>query len=320
MRKLAVPLKSALLQGLTGLSQAIHWNRMSGHPPAAVIAAAFFCQENELSPDVQNEIQRIVDRLVSGSDSIWYKQNGQPVTNEALFTFRATGTPDEKQIARIAHALEGSIADCRDSGHNTIFASLALKALHTAPEIALPSIIDGIVKLLQDFEGRGPGYAHVPGQDRLVDPRELPVPEDLDLPEYTSTADMISVVCSHVKPRHFTARGLGGPIHVIDHAVGLLDLEALGYSALVRQGLGAHYQHLKDVVELPPFPVDENTSRAPNLLDPRSKDYWDAGITIRDQGGIEHRLKFLYGAYRFAAYIRDEGERREFITTAAYLF
>ena len=293
---------------------------MSGHPPAAVIAAAFFCQENELPPDVQKEVQQVVDLMVSGTDSIWYKQNNQPVTNEALFRYHATGTPDEELIPRVANALTGSLAACRDSGHNTIFASLALKALHTSPEFALPPIINGIVKLLKDFEDRGPGYAHVPGQDDLVDPRELPVPEDLDLPVYRSTADMISAVCDHVKPQHFTARGLGGPIHVIDHAVALLDLEALGYSDLVRDGLGAHHQHLKMWLSLPPFPVDENTPRAFSSHDPRSKAYWDAGITIRDQGGIEHRLKFLYGAYRFAAYISDESERRAFLATAAHLF
>ena len=37
-------------------------------------------------------------------------------------------------------ALEPSITECRDSGHNTIFASLALKALHAAPQYALPAI------------------------------------------------------------------------------------------------------------------------------------------------------------------------------------
>ncbi len=320
MSEPANPQRLALLKGLTGLSQAIHWNRMSGHPPAAVIAAYFFCQENELEPGVQREVQWLVDRLVSGSASIWHEIDGQPVTNEALFNHQITGYPDEKLIPMVANALEASLDACRDSGHNTIFASLALKALHAAPEYALPPLIDGILRLLKDFEGRGPGLAHVPGHDQLIDPRELPVPEDLDLPDYTSTADMIAAVCYHVRPRHFTTRGLGGPIHVINHAVALLDLDALGYSALVRQGLVAHHQHLKLWLSLPPFSEGLNTYRVPALHDPRSKAYWDASITLRDQGGIEHRLKFLYGAYRLAAHIQDEDDRRAFLATTAHLF
>jgi len=320
MSKPADTQRSALLKGLTGLSQAINWNRMSGHPPAAVLAAHFFCQENGLEPGVQKEVQALVDRLVSGSASIWHTVDGQPVTNEALFSHPISGSPDEKRIPEVANALEASLAACRDSGHNTIFASLALKALHAAPEYALPPLIDGILRLLKDFEGRGPGFAHLPGQDQLVDPRELPVPEDLDLPEYTSTADMIAAVCCHVSPRRFAIRGLGGPIHVINHAVALLDLEASGYAALARQGLNAHHQHLKMWLSLPPFPEYENAYLVPTLHDPRSKAYWDEGITLRDQGGIEHRLKFLYGAYRFAARIEDESDRRVFLANAAHLF
>jgi hypothetical protein len=306
--------------GLTGLSQAIHWNRMSGHPPAAVIAAYFFCQENGLAPDVQSAVQGLVDRVVSGSASIWHTVDGQPVTNAGLFRGQITGSPDEKLISRVASALEGSLAACRDSGHNTIFASLALKALHAAPEYALPPIIAGIVQLLEDFNGRGPGFAHVPGQDQLVDPRELPVPDDLHLPDYQSTDDMVAAVCAHVVPRYFNTRGVGGPIHVIDHAAALLDLEASGYSSLVRQGLAAHHQHLTLWLSLPPFPAAENPYRVPTQSDPRAMDYWNAGITLRDQGGYEHRLKFLYGAYRFAAHIQDEGERRVFLATAAHLY
>ncbi len=309
-----------MLKGLTGLSQAINRNRMSGHPPAAVIAAAFFCQENQVAPAVQNEIQQVVDLLVSGSDSIWYKLDGQPVTNEALFQKHFRGTPDETRIPLVAKALEGSLAACRDSGHNTIFASLALKALHAAPEFALPPIIDGIVKLLKDFEGRGPGNAHVPGQDRLVDPREFPAPEGLDLPEYTSTRDMIAAVCQLVTVQNFSRRGVGGPIHVIDHAAALLDLESLGYTQLVRQGLGAHHEHLKLWLSLPAFPESENNYRIPNPHDPRSNNYWQAGITPRDQGGLEHRLKILYGAFRLAADLQDETDRRTFLESTAHLY
>ena len=312
--------RSALLRGLNGLSQAIHWNRMSGHPPAAVLAAYFFCQENELEPGAPDEVQRLVERLVNGSDSIWYQVDGQPVTNEALFSNPISGEPDEKLIPKVGDALAGSLGACRDSGHNTIFASLALKALYAAPEYALPAFIDGILRLLKDFEGRGPGFAHLPGQDKLVDPRELPTPEDLDLPAYISTADMVAAVCEYFKLDRFTSKGVGGPIHVLNHAVALLDLEALGYSDLVRHGLGAHHQHLKLWLSLPPFPQDENSFRAPSLHDPRSRAYWDAGVTLRDQGGIEHRLKFLYGAHRFAAHITDEGDRRAFLETAAHLF
>jgi len=320
MSQFSVSNKSALLAGLTGLSQAIEWNRMSGHPPAAVIAAYFFCQENQLENDVPDQVQRLIDLLVSGSESIWYRDNGQPVTNAALFNAEVDGEPDESLIPEIASALEGSLTACRDSGHNTIFASLALKALRHSPEYALPSLVNGIVQLITDFEDRGPGVGHVPGQTKLIDPRNLPPPEGLDLPAYQNTGDMIAAVLRHVLPDHLNKRGLGGPIHLVNHAAALLDLETLGYDNLVAHGLPAHHQHLDLWLRLPSFPAAENTYRPPNPLDPRTNAYWAEGIQLKDRGGYEHRIKFLYGAYRLAAHIANPADRREFLTNAAYLY
>jgi hypothetical protein len=313
------PHEPALLKGLVGLSRAITRNRMSGHPPAALLAAESFCRENGLPANVQTEVRRLVDLMVSGSDSIWYRSDGGPVSNAALFAGEPSGEPDEQLIPRVAEALESSLAACRDAGHNTIFASLALKALHAAPQYAFPSVIAGIVELLQDFEGRGPGVAHVPGKHQLVDAGEFPAPAGLDLPSYQSTADMIAAVCRYVIPQNFARKGVGGPIHLIDHAVALLDLQALGYAALVSKGLAAHHQHLRLWLSLPAFPGWEENYRAPCQHDPRTYAYWAAGIQLKDQGGYEHRLKFLYGAYRFAEHLGDEGERDDFLKTAAHL-
>jgi len=308
-----------LLMGLAGMSQAIHWNNMSGHPPAAVIAAYYFCQENNLEGRVQAEVQRWVEIMMRGSDSIWHRQeDGSPVTNAGLFEHGVEGTPDPSQVPGIAKALEHSIDSCRASGHNTIFASLSLKALHSAPAYAYPSVIAGIVQLIEDFVRVGPGYAHVPGQDGVVDARQLAENLAFDLPDYESTADMVAAVCEHVTVDGFTRRGLGGPIHVINHAVALLDLQTLGYAELVQRGLAAQHEHLRLWLALPPFPESENVY-IPTPHDPRTYDYWAGGIELKDRGGYEHRLKFLYGTHRFAAHIPDEDNRRAFMQTAYHL-
>jgi len=308
-----------LLKGLIGLGGAIDKNRMSGHPAAAIIAAYFFCLENALSAEIQAKVYSLVQRMVN-SESIWFSRDGEPSTNATLFADKPDQSPNADLISSVADALEPSISECRDSGHNTIFAALALKALHTAPQYAFPTIIEGIINLLKAFEGRGPGWAHIPGNEKLADPRELLVAQDIDDPPYTSPVDMIEAVCRYVVADNFTKKGVGGPIHVINHAVALLDLQALGYSALASKGMAAHHQHIKLWLNLPKFPQSENNYLVQAKHDPRTYDYWREEITMKDGGGDEHRLKILYGAHRFAESITDKGKRRSFLESAAHLF
>ena len=51
--------------------------------------------------------------------------------------------PDEQLISGIASELAKNIGETRQSGHNVIFASIALRALHDHPEYATPSIVTG---------------------------------------------------------------------------------------------------------------------------------------------------------------------------------
>ena len=308
-----------LLKGVIGMSRAIGKNRMSGHPGAAMLAAYFFCVENALSDEVQAEVYNLVRRMVN-LESIWFSRDGESATNEIFFSAKPDQRPNADLIPSVATALEPSIAECRDSGHNTIFASLVLKALHTAPQYAFPAIIEGIINLLKAFEGYGPGWAHVPGNEKLADPREFSVPQELDDPSYESHIDMIEAVSRYVVPDNFAKKGVGGPIHVIDHAVALLDLHALGYSSLANRGLAAHQQHMKLWLGLPKFPQAENSYSVKSKHDPRALDYWREKITIKDGGGDEHRLKILYGAHGFAECITDVNKRRSFLESAAHLF
>ncbi len=48
----------------------------------------------------------------------------------------------------------------RQSGHNVIFATLAIRALHGHPEYATPSIVEGIRKLAETFNGAVPGRGY----------------------------------------------------------------------------------------------------------------------------------------------------------------
>ncbi len=308
-----------LLKGLIGMSRAISKNRMSAHPAAAMLAAYFFCVENALSTEVQAEVYDLVKRMVN-SESIWFSRDGESSTNEIFFSTELDQRPNADLIPSVAAALEPSITECRDSGHNTIFASLALKALHAAPQYAFPAIIEGINDLLKAFEGRGPGWAHVPGNEKLADPREFSVAQELVDHPYESYVDMIDAVSRYVVPDNFTKRGVGGPIHIINHAVALLDLQALGYSSLAHKGMTAHQQHIELWLSLPKFPQAENRYSVKSEHDPRTSDYWREEITIKDGGGDEHRLKILYGAHRFADCITDVNKRRSFLESAAYLF
>ena len=147
-----------VLQGLRGLSRSSGINAMAGHLGAAVVAGYLFSEDQAGLPDeIHAGVQAELDRILRGGEAIWFNETQAGVTIPELFEPFPDEEPQEERIDTIADALEGNIATMHESGHNVIFASIAIRALRDHPANATPSVLTGICRLVERFDGATPG-------------------------------------------------------------------------------------------------------------------------------------------------------------------
>ena len=128
-----------LLKGLDGLSQsAIKGGNpfVDGHNAAAVIASAFFCQEQEIPVETQHELRSFMEaRLLTNRI---YKPQPKQDADAAL-------------LGGLLEDINENVSDLRRSGHNIIFATLSLKSLRAMPGTVTPARIDGLREMIRSF-------------------------------------------------------------------------------------------------------------------------------------------------------------------------
>ncbi len=292
---------------LKALSQCEEHGTMSGHVPAALIASWFFCNEHEVSDVAKRGVQGLLQRLI----------DGEHVFSGIKFNQLDIAGNGEAATDAIVQIIKETMYPLKASGHNIIFTALALRAISRYS--VTEDIITGISKYLKLFHNSGPGWAHVPGQKELVDPRSFLPDSNFSLAPYENIGDMIHAVCVHVVPDHFNRIGVGGSVHLIDHAVAIYDLQEMGYNDLVELGLRAHHEHLSLWMSLPIFSSEDKPAPKPSAVLPLEDAYWQQEIQ-GGGGGLEHRLKILYGAYRFDELIESQKDRKIFQQTMRYLF
>ena len=150
-----------LYQGLCGLAHAHRAGPMAGHLGAAVVAGYFFGEEH---PDVDEKVhagvEKELDRIIRGEESIWFDAKKTGVSIPFLFQPFPDEDPQKEPIAEIPKALSGNIDDTRQSGHNVIFAAIAVRALRDHPQFATPAIVEGIRRLIVRFDNATPGRGY----------------------------------------------------------------------------------------------------------------------------------------------------------------
>ena len=137
---------SYLLKGLNALARAHRMSAMAGHLGASLVAGSFLRKQSPaLDDEVYKGIGSDLDRVIRGESVFGAKmtKNSQMADSE-LFEEFPKEKPSESLIDGIAEALAKNIETLRESGHNVIFASIAIHALKERPEFATPSIVDGI--------------------------------------------------------------------------------------------------------------------------------------------------------------------------------
>lgn len=297
-------------QGLQALSRAGRINAMAGHLGAAVVAGYLFGEDNTGLPDeVDVGVQGELDRIMRGEEAIWYNRKQADITIPELFEPFPEEEPQRDRIDTIAEALEANIAAMHQSGHNVIFASIALRALRDHPGNATPSVLTGISRLISLFQGATPGRGYFGKNKGWISGEQVQLPRATDFSPYSDIQAMIETTMDELIASASTRRqGFGGLHHLINHAAGLVELSLLGYKDLARKGLPAHHHHVRLLRHLPDV-ENEIGPVARARHDPRTPAYWNQEDLRRDTAMLTHRVKTLYGFFTLARFLQDQKKR-----------
>jgi hypothetical protein len=143
-----------IVKGLDGMSRAADPGAdpfVTGHTAAAVMASAFFCREQKIDGDTQQEILSLMEARL--------------LTNP-VYSPRPEEAAEPGLVDGLVKDLDAGIDTLRRSGHNIIFAVVSLKALREVPEAVTPERVKGLRKTVQSFGTRRRPGAGPPRQDK----------------------------------------------------------------------------------------------------------------------------------------------------------
>jgi len=298
-----------LQKGLWALARAHRANGMTGHLGAALVAGCLFSVEHpDLDDRVHAAVQGELDRIIAGEEK-WFDPDEAGVTVAELFEPMPDEPPAPERIGDIAEALSQNIDRLRQSGHNVIFACMAIRALHDCPRHATPSIIGGIRELVEGFGGTPPGRLYLGGDRGWIRGDEASLRLDDGPPPYADERAMAEVVVDElISSASEHRRGCGGLWHIINHAASLSELSRLGCGELARQGYAAHRTHVRLWRALPNLEAELGALK-PAQHDPRTPEFWTTGTLRRDSALLTHRIKTLYGFFTLSRLVGDAAKR-----------
>ena len=308
-----------LQTGVYGLSNAYRAGTMAGHLGAAVAAGYFFGEDqSELPDEIFRGIEGELERVIAGEESFWWNAKQAGVTPAELFQPLAKEEPKPDAIDSIADALQKNVAKTRQSGHNIIFASIAIRALKDHAEFTTPQVVAGICKLTEGFNQAhaGRGYYGKKIGWRTGDQVKLEANDNFRA--YGSISEMVEFTISElIASAAIKKQGFGGLWHLINHAAGITELDRFGYKGLAKQALLSHHQHLRLWRSLPNVEGELGAvSKAEH--DPRDPDYWQ-GMLKRDEARLTHRIKTLYGFYTLKRFIENNTQLKKADDAFLYL-
>ena len=295
-----------LSKGLNALARAHQISPMAGHLGASVIAGYFVGEQRpNLDQKVFDGIEGDLKRVMVGESVFGKSKSRDP---ELFAPFRKEKA-DASLVDGIAEALNETLNQTRASGHNVIFASLAIRALKEHPELATPSVTDGIRKLILKFKSIHPGWGFL--EKKRVSGNDVKLREDDGAPEYADMegmADAVFDLIIQLDP-DFRRQGYGGPVHICNHAAAITDLAQYGYPELAPKAIKAHRQHLRLWLALPnlikelgPGKVSKHAAHSP--------EYWTGKIRY-DSALLTHRVKTMFGFDELAAVTENEDRVRD---------
>jgi len=138
---------------------------------------------------------------------LWFDAEKAGVSIAELFEPLPRERAQEGLIAAIPEALSNNIDQTRESGHNVIFAAIALRALRDHPQYATPSLVEGIRKLIEGFNRAGPGRGYYGTERGWIGGGAVRLPAGDDFPPYRDQQAMASAVVDVGSPCNLRSRG-----------------------------------------------------------------------------------------------------------------
>jgi len=302
-----------LSKGLNALARAHLMGIMAGHYGAAVVAGYFIGEQRpNLDGEVYKGIEGDLERVIKDESLFWAKRKKKsPVTDPDLFRPFPKEKADESLVDIIAEALQKNIGKLRESGHNVIFASLAIRAFKEHPELATPSVTEGIRKLIAGFNNAHPGKGFYGKGTRMYGNKVTLPEEDEGFPPYENMTSMADAVLDEIinKDPKVRRKGYGGLVHVTNHAAAITDLADYGYPELVDEALKSHHRHMRLWRDLPNL-ANELGLKPTSQHDPHTAAYWTSGKVRYDSALLTHRVKTMFGFDELVEVLDDEPKRK----------
>ncbi|MGD8240331.1 MAG: hypothetical protein PVH68_17380 [Armatimonadota bacterium] len=275
-----------LLRGLDALSRAHSTNYFAdGHRGAGIVSAYYLCREHE----VEDGAARIVAEMI---DENW--------TDTELCAPFPRERPDIALLGRVVAALDGNMGRLRQAGHNVIFPSLALRALHDLPEAVTPSRVEGVCKLIEAFDTAD----------------DITLDESDDIPDFGPPEGLAEFILAEYPrtTKAFVERGQGWSGHMLTYGRALADLALLGYTELATKGHHAFKLYVKRT-RMGPLETDKpRPEHAPTPLMPLQAAYWER--RRQHDPAIGHCFKYPYGFYGLLALAQDPSLEQEYLAEA----
>jgi len=295
-----------LYKGICGLANAHQAGTMAGHLGAAVVGGYFFGEDQgNLAKEVFKGVEGELDRVIKGEEAIWFNAKKAGVTPTELFEGFPNEPSEPDSTKSIVDALQVNVGQTRQSGHNIIFATIALRALHEHSDYATPQVVTGIRKLIEGFNDAHPGRGYYGKEKGWLNGSQVQLKSEENFPAYMDVAAMVDVTIAElIATASLRKQGFGGLWHVINHAAAITELDRFGYTKVARQALPAHHNHIRLWRSLPDVKHELGAVTKADH-DPRDPVYWE-GMLKRDQARLTHRIKTLYGFYTLLRFVENE--------------
>ena len=211
-----------LEKGLTCMSRSMVKSVWPAHYGAAVIAAYYYVEENDLSQETVEAIRVQADRMMEKHATYF-----EPWPSEA-------SRDDAEDL--IVDVLRGNVHKLC-IGHNVIYSALAIKALRDTPGMHPPEMVAGLQDLIQAFDTIRFGM-YIGGKGKGVE--EMTLAADDDVPSSSEVGDIVALTFSEflkfkqIYDLDIHKAQVG---HLITHAHALVELLELGFPDLWEEGL-----------------------------------------------------------------------------------
>jgi hypothetical protein len=309
-----------LQRGLFGMANAHRGGSMAGHLGAAVIAGYFFSEDHpDLEDGVFAGVRRDLQRITEGEEAFWFNEKKAGIKTAELFDPFPKEKVQPNATNALAAALSRNIDQTRQSGHNVIFASIAIRALADHTDLAGPKLVGGLAKLIASFDGAHAGRGYYGKGKGWKNGNAAPVADSKELPFYSTVTELADVMLDQlIETGGQHRRGFGGLFHLLNHAAALAQLHQFGFKKLAIRGIPAHRHHLLLHRALPDLTVELGPLEAAPE-DPLKSDYWKRRDSRQWSGWLTHRIKTLYGFHTLLGYVENKTKRERALKSFRYL-